>query len=103
LAALFLALLLVVRGASALLWLGELGRRAAASLALFGATALPLVVAIVTIGTDRGAIANDVGASLVGAGMISVLLFPLLATAVAGVSGRTAEAPRLGADESAEF
>jgi hypothetical protein len=27
---------------------------------------------------DRGEIASDVGASLIGAGMISVLVFPLL-------------------------
>jgi len=81
LAALFLALLLVVRGASSLLWLRRLGREQTRRLALFGATGLPLIVAIVGIGTDRGAIATDVGASLVGAGMISVLLFPLVATA----------------------
>ena len=84
LAALFLALLLVVRGASSLLWLRRLGRERTLRLALFGATGLPLIVAIVGIGTDRGAIASDVGASLVGAGMISVLLFPLLATAGLG-------------------
>ena len=84
LAALFLALLLVGRGASSLLWLRRLGREQTLRLALFGATGLPLIVAIVGIGTDRGAIASDVGASLVGAGMISVLLFPLLATAGLG-------------------
>src|SRR5262245_55381242 len=84
LAALFLGLLLVVRGASALLWLRELGPRRTLGLALFGATGLPLIVAIAGIGTDRGAIATDVAASLIGAGMISVLLFPLLGTVVAG-------------------
>ena len=42
LAAIFLALLLVTRGASAFLWLRELGPRGTASLALFGATGLPL-------------------------------------------------------------
>ena len=84
LAALFLALLLVARGASSLLWLRELGPRRTVSLGLFGATGLPLIVAIVGIATDRGAIADDVGASLIGAGMMSVLLFPLVATAVAG-------------------
>jgi Kef-type K+ transport system membrane component KefB len=79
LAASFLLLLLVVRGASALLWLRELGPRPTRSLAFYGATALPLIVAIVTVGTDRGAIAGDVSASLIGAGMISVLVYPLLA------------------------
>jgi Kef-type K+ transport system membrane component KefB len=82
LAALFLVLFLVVRGAAALLWLRELGARRTASLAIYAATALPLVVAIVTIGTQRGAIASSVAAPLLGAGMISVLAFPLLAGAV---------------------
>ena len=79
LAALFLGLLLVSRGASALLWLHELGPRPTASLAFFGATGLPLIVAIVGIGSARGAISDSVGASLIGAGMVSVLLYPLLA------------------------
>jgi Kef-type K+ transport system membrane component KefB len=84
LAAIFLALLLVVRGASSLLWLRDLGRRETAALAFFGATGLPLIVATVDIGTDRGAIDSQVGASLIGAGMCSVLLFPVAATALAG-------------------
>ena len=84
LAALFVSLLVVVRGASALLWLRELPRRQTLGLAFFGATGLPLIVAIVGIGGERGAIGSDVGASLIGAGMISVLVFPLVATALAG-------------------
>jgi Kef-type K+ transport system membrane component KefB len=96
LAALFLALFVVVRGSSALLWLRDLGSRRTASLAIFSATGLPLIVAIVGIGTDRGAIAADVGTSLIGAGMISVLLLPLIATAIA-----SRESPRLGDAEPA--
>ncbi len=84
LAGLFLGLLLVVRGTSALLWFRDLPRRDILSLALFGATGLPLIVAIVGIATDRGAISAAVGASLIGAGMISVLLYPLLGTRIAG-------------------
>jgi Kef-type K+ transport system membrane component KefB len=80
--ALFAVLLLAVRGASALLWLEALGSRHTASLALFSATALPLIVAIVGIGIARDAIAADIGASLIGAGMISVLVYPLVATAI---------------------
>ena len=93
LAALFLALFLVVRGASALLWLRDLGPRPTASLAIFSATGLPLIVAIVGIGTDRGAIAADVGTSLIGAGMVSVLVFPLLATAIASRGTATTPVP----------
>ena len=84
LAALFLALLLVVRGTPAVLWLRDLGPRGAGSVAFFGATQLPLVVAIVGIGTTKGAIDSDVAASLIGAAMISVLVYPLIATAMAG-------------------
>ena len=42
---------------------------------------------------DRGAIADDVGTSLIGAGMISVLLFPLVATAIVGSSSSGVESP----------
>ena len=84
LAAVFLALLVVSRGASSLLWLRELGGRRTASLALFGATGLPLIVAIVGIGQKKGDISDAVGASLIGAGMISVLVFPFVATRLAG-------------------
>jgi Kef-type K+ transport system membrane component KefB len=90
LAAVFLGLMLVVRGSSALLWLRELGGRATTGLALFAATGLPLIVAIVDIGTERGAVTTTVGTALVGAGMISVLVFPLVATRILG---RTAAAP----------
>jgi len=41
-------------------------------------------VAIVDIGEGSGAISDSAGASLVGAGMISVLLYPLLAIKIAG-------------------
>jgi Kef-type K+ transport system membrane component KefB len=83
LGALFLGVLLLTRGTSALLWLRELGRRETASLALFGATALPLIVAIVGIAQERGDISKAVAASLIGAGMISVLVYPFAATRLA--------------------
>jgi Kef-type K+ transport system membrane component KefB len=82
---LFAALLLIVRGTSALLWLPALGARRTASLALFAATGLPLIVAIVSIGLERGAIGAGVGASLIGAGMLSVLMFPLIAIGLSKV------------------
>ena len=99
-AILFLGLLLLVRGASALLWLRELGARQAAALAVFGATALPLIVASVTIGTERGAISAQVGASLIGAGMLSVLAYPLLADALARTGQWPAGPP---AEDESEF
>jgi Kef-type K+ transport system membrane component KefB len=83
LAALFLGLFVVVRGTPSLLWLRDLGPRRTLSLAVFSATGLPLIVAIVGIGIERGAIDRDVGTSLIGAGMISVLVLPLLASTLA--------------------
>jgi len=103
LAAAFLALLVVVRGTPALLWLRELGPRRSTSLAFFGATGLPLIVAIVGIGTDRGAIGSDVGASLIGAGMISVLVYPLLGIALAGRDDAAEPSERIDVAAVAEY
>ena len=71
-------------------------------LALFAATGLPLIVAIVDIGTDRGAIDPEIGASLVGAGMISVLAVPAPATSLAG-RRREDAVPVLSADDVTEY
>jgi Kef-type K+ transport system membrane component KefB len=102
LAALFLALLFVVRGASSLLWSRELEPRSNVALAFFGATGLPLIVAIVDVAGDRGAIADSVGASLIGAGMVSVLLFPLLGVRIVGTRERPPGVPAM-ADAGDEY
>ena len=47
-------------------------------LALFSATGLPLIVVITGIGVDTGRMLPENAAALVGAGMLSVLVFPLL-------------------------
>jgi hypothetical protein len=47
------------------------------ALTLFASTALPLVVAITTIGLDDQVLSSGEAAAPVGAAMISVLLFPL--------------------------
>ncbi|MGW5423450.1 cation:proton antiporter [Streptomyces sp. NPDC003943] len=77
---LFLVLFLVVRGGP--VWFlapRDLGGRDRGALVLYGSTALPLVVAITTIGVDDKALTAGEAAALVGAGMVSVLAFPLLA------------------------
>ncbi len=99
LAALFLGLFMLTRGSSALFWRRELGDQQTAGLAFFAATGLPLIVAIVSIGEDRGAIDPGVGASLVGAGMLSVLIYPLVAIRIVG---RREKAPREG-EELGDF
>ncbi|BCW83109.1 sodium/hydrogen exchanger [Arthrobacter sp. NicSoilE8] len=76
----FLILLLVVRGLPSMLAAPRhstfAGKRA---VALFGATGLPIIVAVTGIGQDTHLISNGIASALVGAGMLSVLLFPMLA------------------------
>jgi Kef-type K+ transport system membrane component KefB len=76
----FALLFLIARGLPAwLLYRGELTAPERASLAFFSAAALPLIVAITEIGTEVGVMRTEEAAALVGAGMLSVLVFPLLA------------------------
>ena len=76
---LFLLALLVVRGAPALLGLRTSGPRATAALALLQATSLPFIVTATQIGMALGKISAVTGAALVCAGLLSVLIFPLVA------------------------
>lgn len=82
---LFLMLFLLLRGGPVAL-LADPGTSHAdrAVLGMFGATQLPIVVAITTIGTQAGKLDTGTAAALVGAGMLSVLLFPLLALRLRG-------------------
>ncbi|MFE2867939.1 cation:proton antiporter [Embleya sp. NPDC059259] len=75
---LFLALLLVVRGVPT--YLMERGSPAAVrlGLALFASAGLPLIVVISGIGVEEGELRAGTAAAMVGAGMVSVLVFPLL-------------------------
>lgn len=84
----FVVLLLLIRGLPSLLAApaGSSPRDLAAT-ALFGATGLPIIVAVTAIGVDAGDLASGTAAALVGAGMISVLFFPLIALALRGRGG----------------
>ena len=76
----FLALLVVVRGLPVLLvYRRALALRERTQLMLCTATTLPLIVALTQIGLDNGTMLPENAAALVGAGVLSVLLFPLLA------------------------
>jgi Kef-type K+ transport system membrane component KefB len=79
---LFLALLLVVRGVPALLYRPALGNRETVVAALLQATSLPFIVAASMIGIELGLLDEATGAALVAAGLLSVLLFPLLALTI---------------------
>lgn len=76
---LFLLLILIVRGLPALIFRKDLPRNDLLPLALLSSTTLPLVIAVTTIGVKTGQMHGSNAAALVGAGMISVFLFPALA------------------------
>ena len=73
----FLAALVAARGLPALLYRRTLGTRRAAIAGLMQATSLPFIVAATAIGADLGLIDAAESAALIGAGLLSVLLFPL--------------------------
>jgi Kef-type K+ transport system membrane component KefB len=88
----FVALFLVVRGAPALvLYRGVLAWRDRLALASFCATELPLVVAITTLATQSNNMRESTAAALVGAAIISTLIYPLLGLRLR--EGRTGEEP----------
>jgi len=75
----FLAALVVVRGLPAVLYRDRLGPRKAAIAGLMQATSLPFIVAATAIGQELGLIDAAGSAALIGAGLLSVLCFPLAA------------------------
>src|ERR1700746_1456820 len=75
----FLLALLVVRGVPALLGLRANGPRSTLALGLLQATSLPFIVTATQIGVALGQISPVTAAALVCAGLLSVLIFPLLA------------------------
>ena len=76
---LFVALFLVVRGVPALvLYRRVFPLRDRATLGVFCATELPLVVAITTLALQVGDMHSSTAAALVGAAIISTLAFPLI-------------------------
>jgi Kef-type K+ transport system membrane component KefB len=76
---LFLVALLVVRGAPALLYRRQVSAPQAVAAGLLQATSLPFLVTATMIGSDLGLISPVNAAALVGAGVISVLVFPPIA------------------------
>jgi Kef-type K+ transport system membrane component KefB len=76
---LFVTLFLVVRGVPAmLLYRRALDTRDRAALAFFSATQLPLVVAITTIAVEQEHMRASTAAGLVGAAILSTMIFPLV-------------------------
>jgi Kef-type K+ transport system membrane component KefB len=83
-----LILFVVVRGAPVLLYKDELAPEDRLPFALYSATGLPLIVIITEIGVEAGVMLPERAAALVSAGMISVLVFPILAGILRGKIAR---------------
>ena len=76
----FFVLLLVVRGLPSLVvYRNDLGSVRRVQMVFLTATALPLLVALTEIGLQNGSMLPENAAALVGAGVLSVALFPLAA------------------------
>ena len=97
----FVALFLVVRGAPALLlYRKELPVASVRAFALLQSAALPLVVVITGIGVETGQMRSDNAAALVGAGLLSVVLFPIVGLALHAKDPDANEAPGSTPDAS---
>jgi len=82
---LFFGLFLVVRGTPALLLYRDvLDARARAAMALMSSTQLPLVLAITTLAVETGHMRPSTAAALVGAAVLSTLVFPILGLRLRG-------------------
>src|SRR5207244_11176146 len=78
----FLAALLLVRGLPALLYRPLVGSRRSVVAGLLQSTSLTFIVAASQIGLQLGLITKATGAALIAAGLLSVLIFPILALAL---------------------
>ena len=88
----FFVLFLAVRGLPALLFYRrELPMRGRVQMMLLTATALPLLVALAHIGLESGTMLPENAAALVGAGVLSVIVFPGVAVSLA----RSGKHPRV--------
>jgi len=76
-----------------LLLRSELGSQGAPAVTLFSATTLSLIVVITAVAVEVGALEPSQAAPMVGAGILTVMLFPALGAKLAGMSavaGRSA-------------
>jgi Kef-type K+ transport system membrane component KefB len=73
----FLAALLAARGIPAIVYRRAIDGRHAAIAGILQATSLPFIVAATAIGLELGLIDAAGSAALIGAGLLSVLIFPL--------------------------
>jgi Kef-type K+ transport system membrane component KefB len=85
---LFLAILLLARGAPALLYRRLATPRETAAAALLQATSVGFLVVSSQIGQDMGLISAANAAAVVAAGLLSVVMFPIAALSILGKTKR---------------
>jgi Kef-type K+ transport system membrane component KefB len=101
---LFFLLFLLVRGLPALLlYRSVLGARDRFALALMSSTQLPLVLAITTLAAATGHMRASTAAALVGAAVLSTLIFPTVGLRLRGAIGTDGSEPRADEPTSASF
>jgi Kef-type K+ transport system membrane component KefB len=100
--ALFLVMLLAVRGVPAMLYKRHLTWRETGASALLQATNLSFIVVAVAVGTELGKLRQINGSALIIAGLLSAVLFPAVAQALLGGAGRNATAQGAGREDFAE-
>jgi len=98
----FLAALLLVRGLPALLYRPLVGSRRSVVAGLLQATSLTFIVAASQIGLELGLITKATSAALIAAGLLSVLIFPLIALTLLRRDGSTSVMVSPGQDEGKE-
>jgi Kef-type K+ transport system membrane component KefB len=97
----FLLALLLARGLPAALYRPMVGERGSLAAALLQATSLPFIVAATGIGMELGILSPAIGAAMVVAGLLSVVLFPFGAlTLLRDIGKATAVDQRDGLDDA---
>ena len=97
----FLLALLLARGLPAALYKSMVGDRSSLAAGLLQATSLPFIVAATGIGMELGILSPAIGAAMVVAGLLSVVLFPFGALTLLRADEKQAlAAQREGLDEA---
>jgi Kef-type K+ transport system membrane component KefB len=92
----FLLALLLARGLPAALYRSMVGDRSSIAAGLLQATSLPFIVAATEIGMELGVLSPAIGAAMVVAGLLSVVLFPLGALTLLRADEKQAVAAQRG-------
>ena len=97
----FTVIFLVTRGIPTWAFFRRVVTKAEASaLSVLAATGLPLIVVITTLGVDEHKMKPQNAAALVAAGMLSVLIYPIVGLRRLAGGQKAAAAPELSADDA---